>query len=52
MQLYQTVVKLLEQYYHPENVPTQGIVEEDVPGLYVTLTQSPEGLEIRYFAEE
>jgi hypothetical protein len=52
MQLYQTVVKLLDQYYYPENVPTQGIVEEDVPGLYVTLTQSPEGLEIRYFVEK
>ena len=25
--------------------------EEDVPGLTVTLTQSPDGLEIRYFAE-
>lgn len=51
MQLYQRVSNLLGEYYYPENVPTQGLVEEDVPGLSVTLTQSPEGLEIRYFAE-
>lgn len=50
-QLYQTVVTLLNQYYYPQNIPTQGVVEEDIPGLYVTLTQSAEGLEIRYFAE-
>ncbi|MEE0885138.1 MAG: sigma-70 family RNA polymerase sigma factor [Faecalimonas sp.] len=51
MQLYQMVSDLLWEYYYPENVPTQGVVEEDVPGLSVTLTQSPEGLEIRYFVE-
>ena len=50
-QLYQKVVALLDQYYYPQNIPTQGVVEEDIPGLYVTLTQSPDGLEIRYFAE-
>lgn len=51
MQLYQKVVNLLGEYYYPQNIPTQGVVEEDVPGLSVTLTQSPEGLEIRYFVE-
>ena len=50
-QLYQKVKALLDQYYYPQNIPTQGVVEEDIPGLYVTLTQSPDGLEIRYFAE-
>lgn len=50
-QLYQKVVELLGEYYYPQNIPTQGVVEEDVPGLTVTLTQSPEGLEIRYFVE-
>lgn len=50
-QLYQKVVALLDQYYYPQNIPTQGVVEEDIPGLYVTLTQSSDGLEIRYFAE-
>lgn len=50
-QLYQKVVALLDQYCYPQNIPTQGVVEEDIPGLYVTLTQSSEGLEIRYFAE-
>lgn len=51
MQLYQKVINLVGEYSYPENIPTQGIVEEDVPGLTVTLTQSPEGLEIRYFVE-
>lgn len=51
MQLYKKVTDLLGEYYYPQNIPTQGVVEEDVPGLSVTLTQSPEGLEIRYFAE-
>jgi hypothetical protein len=51
MQLFQKVNDLLGEYYYPQNVPTQGQVEEDVPGLTVTLTQSPDGLEIRYFAE-
>ena len=51
MQLSQKVNNLVGEYSYPENVPTQGVVEEDVPGLSVTLTQSPEGLEIRYFAE-
>ncbi len=51
LQLYQKVVTLLGEYYYPQNIPTQGQVEEDIPGLYVTLTQSPDGLEIRYFAE-
>lgn len=50
-QLYQKVVALLDQYYYPQNIPTQGVVAEDIPGLYVTLTQSSDGLEIRYFAE-
>lgn len=50
-QLYQKVVALLKEYRYPQNVPTQGVVEEDIPGLYVTLTQSSDGLEIRYFAE-
>ncbi len=51
MQLYKKVTDLLGEYYYPQNIPTQGQVEEDVPGLTVTLTQSPDGLEIRYFAE-
>ena len=51
MQLYKKVTDLLGEYYYPQNIPTQGQVEEDVPGLTVTLTQSSEGLEIRYFAE-
>jgi len=51
LELYQKVVNLLGEYYYPQNVPTQGVVEENIPGLYVTLTQSPDGLEIRYFAE-
>lgn len=46
-----TVCNLISQYYHPKKVPTQGIIEEDIPGLYVTLTQSPDGLEIRFFPE-
>ncbi len=45
------VCSLISQYYHPKNVPTQGVIEEDIPGLYVTLTQSPDGLEIRFFSE-
>lgn len=51
LQLYQKVINLVGEYSYPEKIPTQGQVEEDVPGLYVTLTQSPDGLEIRYFAE-
>lgn len=51
MQLNQKVTNLVGEYSYPENIPTQGVVEEDVPGLSVTLTQSPEGLEIRYYAE-
>ena len=51
MQLNQKVTNLVGEYSYPENIPTQGVVEEDVPGLTVTLTQSPEGLEIRYFVE-
>lgn len=51
MQLNQKVTNLVGEYSYPENIPTQGVVEEDVPGLSVTLTQSPDGLEIRYFAE-
>lgn len=51
LELYQKIVALLGEYYYPQNIPTQGQVEEDIPGLYVTLTQSPDGLEIRYFAE-
>jgi RNA polymerase sigma-70 factor (ECF subfamily) len=50
-ELYVLVSNLLYQYADPRNVPTQGVVSEDVPGLYVTLTQSSEGLEIRFFAE-
>ncbi len=51
LQLYQKVINLVGEYSYPEKIPTQGQVEEDVPGLTVTLTQSPEGLEIRYFVE-
>lgn len=51
LELYHKVANLLDEYYYPQNVPTQGVVEENIPGLYVTLTQSSDGLEIRYFAE-
>lgn len=51
MQLNHLVIDLIGQYGEPENVPTQGVVEEDVPGLSVTITQGSEGMEIRYFAE-
>lgn len=51
LQLNQKVVNLVGQYGYPEKIPTQGVIEEDVPGLSVTLTQSPDGLEIRYFVE-
>lgn len=51
LQLFHKVRELVGEYYYPQNVPTQGVVEENIPGLYVTLTQSPDGLEIRYFAE-
>ena len=45
------VCSLISQYYHPKKVPTQGVIEEDIPGLYVTLTQGADGLEIRFFPE-
>ena len=51
LQLFHKVWDLVDEYYYPQNVPTQGVVEENIPGLYVTLTQSSDGLEIRYFAE-
>ena len=51
LELYQKVINLVGEYSYPEKIPTQGQVEEDVPGLTVTMTQSPDGLEIRYFAE-
>lgn len=51
LELYQKVINLVGEYSYPEKIPTQGQVEEDVPGLTVTMTQSPGGLEIRYFAE-
>ena len=50
-ELYVLVSNLLYQYAEPKDVPTQGVVSEDIPGLYVTLTQSSGGLEIRFFAE-
>lgn len=49
--LYNTINSLIMQYNGPRNIPTQGRISESIPGLYVTLTEGKEGLEIRFFPE-
>lgn len=50
-ELYYTINSLVSQYGADYLVPTQGTITESIPGLYVTLEDGKNGLEIRFWAE-
>ena len=50
-ELYNKVSALVSQYGAASDVPTQGRISESIPGLYVTLEEGKNGLEIRFWAE-
>lgn len=50
-ELYKQIDKLVKKYGSPQNVPEQGVIKESIPGLIVTITQSPSGLCIEFWCD-
>lgn len=50
-ELYNTINSLIHQYGGPRKVPTQGIIQESIPGLSIDVKKGKNGLELRFFAE-
>ena len=49
--VYQTIDSLIDTYGSPRNVPSQGQISESIPGLYVTVEQGKNGINLYFFPE-